>query len=161
MRELVKKTQEDWLKAKAEVEARCINAGKQDIARKFALCNMFKGTEDLRELADLIFTPQGIEFVINNRFPDLNTFRRFKPYKPERYGIYIDCGQISLNEQRRVLLVGKTSATLNYKATEGSNVYLMHGAKASVVAGGYAVVKVKHDTVSSVSILKQEHAFVL
>lgn len=29
-------------------------------------------------------------------FPNIATFRRFKKYHPERYGVYIDSGEISL-----------------------------------------------------------------
>ena len=37
--------------------------------------------------------------VFDNTFA---TFRRFKKYHPERYGVYIDSGEISLLEARKV-----------------------------------------------------------
>ena len=160
MKELIKKIQKEWQKAKADAEARCIKSGNRELAHKLAECKMFKGTEDLEELIKLMFTPQGIEFLTSNNFPDISIFRKFKKYHPERLGVYIDCGEISLVEQRRVFLVGDTSATLSYEETAGNRVYLMHGARAAIIAKGFAVVKVEHDTSSDVSIIKQENAIV-
>lgn len=160
MKELIQKIQKEWQKAKAEAEAICISNGNQELAHKLAVCDMFKGTEDLEELIKLMFTPQGIEFLTSYNFPDLATFRKFKKYHPERYGVYIDCGEISLSEARKVFLVGNSSATLKYRETAGNRVYLMHGASAAIIASGYSLVKVEHDASSSVSIIKQDKAIV-
>ena len=138
----------------------CASIGNKELAQKLADCTMFKGTEDLEQLIRLMFTPQGIEFLTQYNFPDLATFRKFKKYHPERYGVYIDCGEISLSEARRVFLVGNSSATLNYRETAGNRVYLMHGARASIVASGYAVIKIEHDAKSSVSYITNDKAIV-
>lgn len=121
---------------------------------------MFKGTETLEELIKLMFTPKGIEFLTTYNFPDLKVFRMFKKYHPEKYGMYIDCGEIKLSEAHKVFLVGKTSATLSYDDTAASRVYLMHGANAVIVASGYAVVKIEKDGTSNVSVIKQDNAIV-
>lgn len=160
MKELIKKIQKEWQKAKDEAQMMCASIGNKELAQKLADCTMFKGTEDLEQLIRLMFTPQGIEFLTQYNFPDLATFRKFKKYHPERYGVYIDCGEISLSEARRVFLVGNSSATLNYRETAGNRVYLMHGAQASIVASGYAVIKIEHDAKSNVSYITKDKAIV-
>lgn len=160
MKELIKKIQKEWQKAKDEAQMICASIGKKELAQKLADCTMFKGTENLEQLIRLMFTPQGIEFLTRYNFPDLATFRKFKKYHPERYGVYIDCGEISLSEARRVFLVGNSSAMLNYRETAGNRVYLMHGARASIIASGYAVVKIENDAKSSVSYITKDKAIV-
>lgn len=158
MKELIKKIQKEWQKAKDEAQMMCASAGNKELAQKLADCTMFKGTEDLEQLIKLMFTPQGIEFLTRYNFPDLATFRKFKKYHPERYGVYIDCGEIELTEARKVFLVGKSSATLKYRETAGNRAYLMHGAKAVIIASGYSVIKVEHDDKSSVSYIIKDNA---
>nr|DAP23618.1 MAG TPA: hypothetical protein [Bacteriophage sp.] len=160
MKELIKKIQKEWQKAKDEAQMICASIGNKELAQKLADCTMFKGTENLEQLIRLMFTPQGIEFLTRYNFPDLATFRKFKKYHPERYGVYIDCGEISLSEARRVFLVGNSSAMLNYRETAGNRVYLMHGARASIIASGYAVVKIENDAKSSVSYITKDKAIV-
>lgn len=160
MKELIKKIQKEWQKAKDEAQMICASIGNKELAQKLADCTMFKGTENLEQLIRLMFTPQGIEFLTKYNFPDLATFRKFKKYHPERYGVYIDCGEISLSEARKVFLVGNSSATLNYRETAGNRVYLMHGAQASIIASGYAVIKIEHDAKSSVSYIIKDKAIV-
>ena len=160
MEKLIRNIQRDWLKAKNAAQEQCASKGNMDLAQKLADCTMFKGTEDLKQLIKLMFTPQGIEFLTRYNFPDLETFRKFKPYHPERYGVYIDCGKIELSEARRVFLVGRSSATLKYRETAGNRVYLMHGAQASIIASGYAVVKIEHDKKSNVSYYTSENAVI-
>ena len=160
MKELIKKIQQQWQQAKNAAQEQCASMGNMDLAQKLADCTMFKGTEDLEHLIRLMFTPQGIEFLTRYDFPDLETFRKFKPYHPERYGVYIDRGKIELSEARKVFLVGRSSATLKYRETAGNRVYLMHGAQASIIASGYAVVKVEHDEKSNVSYITKDKAVV-
>lgn len=160
MEKLIRNIQRDWQQAKKAAEEQCASIGNMDLAQKLAGCTMFKGTEDLGQLIKLMFTPQGIEFLTRYNFPDLDTFRKFKPYHPERYGVYIDCGKIELSEARRVFLVGRSSATLKYRETAGNRVYLMHGAQASIIASGYAVIKVEHDKKSNVSYSTSENAVI-
>lgn len=160
MDKLIRSIQEEWQKAKAKAETICISNGNQELAHKLADCTMFKGTEDLDQLIRLMFTPQGIEFITRYSFPDLATFRKFKKYHPERYGVYIDCGDISLSEARKIFLVGNSYATLNYRETAGNRVYLMHGAQAFIIASGYAVIKTEHDAKSSVSYVTYDKAIV-
>lgn len=158
---LIKAVQSDWAKAKAKAEARCRRAGKSQLAAKLAVCDMFLGIETLPELVSLMFSPQGIEFMTSFGFPDIETFRRFKPYNPERLGVYIDCGQITLIDERKVFLVGDTTAVLKYRQTARNLVNLMCGAKATIIASGYSVVKVESDRSSQAAHIVSDHAIVL
>lgn len=160
MKELISKIQKQWQAAKNAAQTLCEEAGQHDMACKLGECAMFKGTENLEELIKLMFTPRGIEFLTTYNFPDLKTFRKFKPYHPERMGVYIDKGKIELTEAHKVFLVGDTSAVLHYNDTAASRVYLMHGASASIIASGYSVVKIEKDKSSNVSVIKNDNAIV-
>lgn len=161
MKELVRHIYEGWKAAKQSAQERCMNTGDSEMARKLAECDMFKGYETLEELVELIFSPRGIEFLTKFGFPDLETFRKFKQYHPERYGVYIDSGKITLTEPRRAFLVGNTYAVIEYRELARNRLHLMHGARASVLAGGYSVVRIEKDDKSDVTFIKQDHARIL
>ena len=161
MKELVRHIQEEWKAAKQDAQERCMSMGNREMARKLAECDMFKGTEDLEGLVELIFSPRGIEFLTKFGFPDLATFRKFKQYRPERFGVYIDSGKITLTEARRAFLIGDTVATVKYRENTGNRLHLMHGASASVLAGGYSVVRIEKDDKSDVTFIRQDHARIL
>ena len=72
-------------------------------AQAIGACSLFTGKETLEELVSLMFRPQGIEFMLQHKFPDLDTLREFKPYHPERFGVYIDCGEIDLTETKAII----------------------------------------------------------
>lgn len=150
----------EWRKAKARAAQLCIRAGREDVAQKLRVCTMFHGDETLEELVELLFSPQGIEFMTSFGFPTLSTFRQFKKYDMQTLGVYIDAGNITLAEQQRALLVGNTIATLKYSKTRANNVCVLHGATAMIEAAGYSVVKVDADKHSHVSTVVTDHAFV-
>ena len=111
-------------------------------ARLLGACELFTGKErTLEDIVHLFVTPQGIEFCINNHFPNMETFRLFKPYKIERFGIYIDAGTITLHNPKQAILIGNTVATINNDTLDAHEVILLHGAKAVVNASGWAVCK--------------------
>lgn len=120
-------------------------------------CNRFNGGS-LEKLIDQLFTPQGVEWVLAHAYPDMETFRKFKKYHPEKFGVYIDMGEISLSEARKVFLIGNTTATLNYQETERNVVNLLFGAKAEIHASGFSVVAIEKDRMSKVTIDKKDNA---
>ena len=92
-------------------------------AKQLDCCDKFKGTEDLQGIINLFKSPQGLEFCIKNHFPRISTLRLFRPYKVERYGIYIDAGEIiNVNSEISKLLdcvcvndvINNISAELTY-----------------------------------------------
>lgn len=112
-------------------------------AQLFGACDLFKGTEDLAGLVKLFKSPQGIEFCLKNNFPNLATLRLFKQYGLEQYEVYIDAGNIRLNNPTNAILVGRTIANINCDTNEAHSIVLMQGARALLTARQWAVVFVK------------------
>lgn len=160
MHNLVSSIHKKWLDTKRYAANKC-RRSFPDMARQLDECSMFTGEESLPELVDLIFTPQGREFMLANNFPSLVNFRKFKPYQPEQYKVYIDCGTIKLNEPERCILIGNTIAEIHCTRTRTTNIVLMHGAKALVYGYNYAVIKVEKDRKSKCDIYTIDHARVL
>lgn len=150
----------EWRKAKARAAAKCVRAGLEDVAQKLRACTMFHGDETLEELVELLFIPRGSEFISRFDFPTLSIFRQFKKYDTQTLGVYIDAGEITLEEAHRVLLVGNTKATLKYSQTHDNLVIALHGATALIEASGYSVVKVEIDRHSKAREIIKDHAFV-
>lgn len=112
-------------------------------AKLTGACNRFKGTEKtLEDIVNLLCSPQGMEFCIEHHFPNMATFRLFKPFNPEQYGVYIDSGALTLRNPKKVVLVGRTNATIICDTLERHEVCLLHGAKANINASGWSVVSV-------------------
>lgn len=113
-------------------------------AKRFGvICSRFQGTENPEQLMRLFLTPQGVEFCQKHNFPDIDTLRTFRGLEAARHGIYIDAGRIVLHNVKQVALIGDTVAELKYDdPTKRHEVILMHGAKARIVATGWAVVSV-------------------
>lgn len=110
-------------------------------ARLLNACDLFTGNErTLDDIVRLFSSVQGLEFCMKHHFPNMATFRQFKKYNVERFGIYIDAGTITLNNPKKVILIGRTSATINCDTLARHEVYLLHGSKAVVNASKWAVV---------------------
>lgn len=110
------------------------------------VCPRFQGTESPEQLMRLFLTPQGIEFCQKYNFPDIDTLRTFRGLEAARHGIYIDAGRIALRNAEQVALIGDTVAELRYDDPKKRHeVILMHGAKAHVIATGWAVVAVTNN----------------
>lgn len=159
--EIIRHIHDQWLVAKEERRRRCEECNKTDAARKLAMCDAFKGSEDISALARLFTSPQGVEFCLAANFPTLATLRLFKPYAPERYGIYIDAGNISLTNPAVAVLIGKTNATIEFNTCARHKVITMHGASATVQASGWAVVRTEAGVSTNIVRRASEHAIIL
>lgn len=124
-------------------------------------CSAFSEAKSVKEIVDELFTPQGVEFCLKLRFPTLDVFRQFDKEEVKQYGVYIDCGEIELTDPKRAFLVGNTKATVKCTKTQSNSIYLMHGASVSVVASGFAIVRVEGDKKSHISYIQNDHAKVL
>lgn len=151
----------EWRKAKARAAQLCIRAGREDVAQKLHACTMFHGDETLEELIALLFSPRGVEFITSFDFPTISIFRQFKKYDTQKYGLYIDAGNITLEEEHRVLLVGNTHAILKYSQTKRNIVCVLHGASAQVEASGFSVVHIEKDKHSKSNETIKDHAIVI
>ncbi len=138
--EIINNIHRQWLVAKAQRRQRCEASNFGEVAHKLAVCDMFKGSENLAEITRLFTTAQGLEFCLSANFPNVATFRLFKPYNPEQYGFYIDAGQITLRNPKTAVLIGRTYATVLCDTCERHEIVTMHGATATVLADKWAVV---------------------
>lgn len=141
--ELIRQVHAQWRLAKEQAARECDSRSLVNVAGLYRTCDLFKGTEDIGSLVALLTSPQGSEFCLRYRFPNLATFRLFKSYKPEQFGVYIDTGQIELHNPRRAVLVGRTSATISCDTLERHEITLFQGASATINASGWAVVSVQ------------------
>lgn len=113
-----------------------------EMLRRLHVCDMVRGNETTAELLRLLTTPQGLEFFQKTGFPTLEVARAFCGADAEAAGVWIDAGQITLHNPRRVVLLGNTRARLIYDdlADEKHNVTVMHGGSAHIDASSWAVV---------------------
>jgi len=112
-------------------------------ARELGACPLLRGDEDLAGLIKVFTSPQGMEFCLRHRYPNTATFRLFKPFGVERFGIYIDAGDITLKNPNRAILVGRTVGTVACDTTERHEIVLLNGAKAVVNASKWSVAVIK------------------
>lgn len=157
----IKDAQKKWQEAKAKAVRMQEGKGNFELAGKLNACQMFKGDESIEDLAALMFSPQGVEFLTRYKFPDLAVFRKFKRFSPAKLGVYIDAGQITLENPEKAFLVGNTVAVLKYDELKSKRLVMMHGAKATVEASGWAVVKIDTDGTCNIDVKKTDHAKVL
>ncbi len=157
----IKDAQRKWMEAKAKAARMQEGKGDFDLAGKLNACQMFNGDESIEDLAALMFSPQGVEFLTRYKFPDLAVFRKFKRYSPAKFGVYIDAGKITLENPEKAFLVGNTVAVLKFDELKAKRLVMMHGAKATVEASGWAVVKIDTDGACDVEVKKSDHAKVL
>lgn len=111
-------------------------------AQLLGQCGKFTGSEDLDAIIDLFTSPQGVEFCLAHHFPSLSSFAAFKPLDVHEKGVYINFGGLTINDRHRVVLIGRTSATINCTDNARYEIILMHGAKVVVNASNWAVVKI-------------------
>lgn len=124
-------------------------------------CKAFKGDESLEQLASLFLSEGGIDFCIRNHFPNTSTFRLFRDCGLEKYGIYIDSGDITLHNPGRAVLIGRTAAVVKCDTLKRHEVIVLHGAKALVSASRWAVVFTTVEPGSTCIKFTTENAIVL
>lgn len=145
----------------ANSDNRTITQKAYDEAVKRGVCPLFKGTETLEELMRLLNSTQGIEFMQDHPDYPLDTLRLAKPYKVERFGVYIDAGEIVLNNPpRKLLLIGNTTATITIDKAHRCRLGLIGGAKADVTARDYACVFIRKQSGSLCTYKALDHAII-
>ena len=125
-------------------------------------CDSFTEAENIREIIEMLFTPQGVEFCLKRGFPTIEMFRQLGAIEDTKpMGVYIDCGEIILTDPQQVFLVGHTFARITYQKTQGNTLYLMHGAEATITTDGYSVTHIEKDDTSSYIVENGENAVTL
>lgn len=105
-------------------------------------CNNSNKATDWKSLAWLFFTPQGLEFVKDRRYPTIEVMREAKEaMKP--YGFYVDAGPITRSNDTNICIAGDTQATLFISDPRSlHHIVLMHGATATIILRNYAVASI-------------------
>ena len=65
----IKDAQKKWKVAKDAAQAKYEKSYQYEMARKLEACKMFTGEESMEEMINLMFSPQGAEFLTENNFP--------------------------------------------------------------------------------------------
>ena len=73
MEDIIRQVYAQWRVAKEQARQECDSRSLPNMAEKYRMCDMFKGTEDLQSLIRLFTSPQGMEFCIKHRFPNIAT----------------------------------------------------------------------------------------
>ena len=117
--------------------------GVSNIMRKAALlgaCQQSEKVSNWKSLVWLFFTPQGREFCKDNNYPTLEMFKNMAS-NVEEYGVFVEKGISKHNEN--VALIGNGESELSISGMDKAyKVILMHGAKATIKAGNYAVIHI-------------------
>jgi len=159
---IIKSIYAQWVIAKGEAQRQCEQRSLDNLAAAYRDCKMFKGNESLEQLAALYKSPQAVEFCMRYHFPNLATLRIFKSDRPERFGIYIDAGTITLdNPKDKVLLIGRTTAVVNCSETRRYNIVCLHGGVAVVNASKWAVVRLEAENGCTVVRNRSDNAVIL
>lgn len=105
-------------------------------------CSQSGKATDWKSLVWLFFSPQGREFCKDNNYPSIDMFRSMAR-QVEPYGVFVEKNVEKNNED--VALIGQSESTLRYDGVEKAyKVILMHGAKATIHAGNYAVLRLEN-----------------
>lgn len=166
----IQQQQLEEILAKAKTEYRAANLiareqawqrGDRALFRALRDCNLFHGTEDIDALTDLIFSPQGREFIVKYGVPKLETWQMLQTMSRSLrlkadHGIYIDSPLVRLTDRPRLWLVGSTKAEIRCTRTETYLICLAHGARALVKAAPTAVIVSECDAQSHILIQRTD-----
>ena len=130
-------------------------------ALELGACGQSGKATDWKSLCWLFFTPQGREFCENNNFPSIEIFRNMKT-NVEKYGVYVDAGDIQIKNNVNIGIIGDTDAMLEYDDnTVVHKIILMHGAKATIKASNYSVINLTNVNNCQVTIINDGTAKIL
>lgn len=107
---------------------------------KFETCHKLKQANSWAKLVKLLLSPRGEDFFRRNRFPTLDHFRSMGCIL-SKYDVFLDAGNIVINNCRRAILVGNTEAEIHVSNNNyPTKIMLIHGAKATIYVSDYPAV---------------------
>lgn len=125
-------------------------------------CEKSSKATDWKSLCWLLFTPQGVEFCEKHNFPSIDHYRALECDKLTDFGVYIDKGKVSRNNDTCIALIGDTRGELVFDdPSKIHKVIVMHGAEAFIVVRNYAVVRLYNIGDNKVDIHREKTAVVL
>lgn len=159
---IIKSIYAQWKLTKGQAQQECENRALFNMAEKYRTCCMFKGEETLEQIVALYKSIRGLEFCLRYHFPSIETLRLFKNEHPERFGVYIDAGDIVIdNPVQKILLIGDTIGKISCSETRRYEIALLHGASAVVNASGWAIVAPEVETGCGIIKNSQDNAIIL
>lgn len=151
-----------WREAKNKIERMARLEGDMLLARRLRACDVFTGDETtLAEVVAKLHSIEGLEFLLLSGFPTLELFREYKDALPDGCGVYVDAGEINLHDAIDAILVGDTQAKATYEQTELHKLTAVYGAKVTVDAYEWAVVRPRYDEASLVEVRRHDSAIIL
>lgn len=151
-----------WREAKNKAERTARLEGDMLLARRLRACDVFTGEETtLAEVVTKLHSIDGQEFLLLSGFPTLELFREYKDALPDGCGVYVDAGEINLHDALDAILVGDTQAKATYEQIECHKLTVVYGAKATVDAYEFSVVRPRHDEASRVEVRRHDNAIIL
>lgn len=159
----VEKTKAEWRAVIGRAIEDCLREGDKKTAAAMKSCTIWDDVETVEDVYKLLFKPRALEVMMPYKFPSLETMRDYKAstVPMEENGIYVDSGNVEIEASRRVLLAGETFAKIRARDRGLTEVVIMHGARAEVEAGGYAVVAVYCTSDSNYTTQKRGDAIIL
>lgn len=151
-----------WREAKNKAERTARLEGDMLLARRLRACDIFSGEETtIAEVVAKLHSIEGLEFLLLSGFPTLELFREYKDALPEGSGVYVDAGEINLHDTLDAILVGDTQVKATYEQIECHKLTAVYGAKATVDAYEFSVVRPRYDEASRVEVRRHDNAIVL
>lgn len=112
-------------------------------AKAFGACGLANHKiQSWEALAELYFSPQGIEFCNNMNFPSMALWHKIRTgHDVSEFGIFIE-GRIRHSVNRPNVAIIGTHARLVYNQIGKYTIVLQHGARAIIQASNYAVLNI-------------------
>ena len=105
-------------------------------------CELISRADTIADLIGLMGTPQGREFCKLHSFPSLDILRQHM-VELASLNVFVDAGNIEVDNTDNVIVAGDTTALLRYNRTDMPyHAIVMHGAHAKVIAYGYSLCQV-------------------
>lgn len=112
-------------------------------AKALGACAKTDYAQNIESMAELFFSPQGREFCLRLGYPGIELWREIKAHTPdlEKFGIYVDAGNIAVKANEFLALIGNTYASVEVSGCDVlHHIIAMHKAFAVVTATDHAVI---------------------
>lgn len=156
MEEIKHKKIEDKLLTSLTADELAVLLARQ--ARLAGACDKADNVTDVQSLANLFFTPQGAEYCICHRFPSMPTWKLLAEQGVDKYGVYVNRGDLKLSSQEvptQVALIGRTFATVECRGDVLHTIVVLRGASLVVDAYDWGVVRIWADP--SAKVIRKAH----
>lgn len=111
------------------------------IKRRGACASFDVGHLNMSSLLRWLLRKEGRDFCAEHGYPTMDMWHRFAAeYDAPAMGVYVDAGDVQLDDPDGAILVGDTHATVKCRRGKAHRIAVLHGAKLHVDAGDFSVV---------------------